>query len=80
MTEQAEVLIKNLLKEIPPGQPFTIEGFTRQYLQSQGIGWQQLYETQAVVELEKYLLEQGFIVESGTTKLYSTSQKVDDLQ
>jgi|GEM_PF-2104363 len=79
MKEEAKQSLIQLLKNIKPTQPFTIECLTRNFLLKQGLDWQSIYEINAQVEIEKYLLEQELIKECGTTKLYNIGNKVEKL-
>lgn len=80
MTEESTQKLINLLKSIPSDQNVTIEYLTREHLKNNGLSWQSYSEIEAQIELEKFLLQEGLIKDTGkTTKLYSVDSKIKRL-
>lgn len=80
MTKEAEKDLIDLLKTFQSDQSLTIESLTREYLRRQGLIWQGYKEIEAQVEIEKYLIDNGLIKDSGkTTKLFNVDKKIKTL-
>ncbi len=63
--------LQDSLNSFEPGQSFTIEHLVRKVGEKKGEKWAGVFEVEAQVEIERYLLEMGLIKECGETKLYN---------
>jgi hypothetical protein len=71
MTIEGEQIINEILHEFSNGLPFTIEEFTRKYLERKNVGEHiEVHEVEAQDFIEKHLKNNNLIIEVGKATLY----------